>query len=434
MNINPAFDRASLVANLNNILEMPTLTVSTQMPFDLAEFLEKNYELMIKQQDDPELHNLLYKLRERVVKEFRNEDKKGLTPEGEKLVDKLITISNKVFSPSLEELPDDVMEKILTKVPTRKSEMRLAPETKTPIRNSGLRAAAQASKTLSRQAAAAKRTWATEEIASLKTFNCKTAAEAVDYIIANKLKTANLSDFPDLTDADLNRLIDQCPFLTKLFISSYDVTNEGLKNVGNLFGLETIEVQANALQALDLSKCSKLQHLVLTWCASLVELKLPEQMSERASDLKTIKLEGCQNLNKLPIPANAFNLEKIHCQGCESLMEIEFPTNIPKLQDLFLYGCGVKELRMPANAPELEKIVFAISRYVNKATFPLTAPNLETINLDHNSRMQFLALPDHAPKLSMVQCEGCRSLRADNVVNFANHASVIRGIQPERLS
>ena len=50
-----------------------------------------------------------------------------------------------------------------------------------------------------------------EENLSLSIVGCKTGSEAIDYIIKNKLQSANLSKFCDITDENLKKLIENCP-------------------------------------------------------------------------------------------------------------------------------------------------------------------------------------------------------------------------------
>jgi hypothetical protein len=44
----------------------------------------------------------------------------------------------------------------------------------------------------------AERQWASEELVSLKKYGCKTAKDAIDYVIRNKMTGANLKEFSDL--------------------------------------------------------------------------------------------------------------------------------------------------------------------------------------------------------------------------------------------
>jgi hypothetical protein len=70
-----------------------------------------------------------------------------------------------------------------------------------------------------------KKEWVYQEGISFRNVtNCQTASEAVEFIVKNKLTAANLSEFPDLTDENLNgckqitgdKLADAFKMLTQL--------------------------------------------------------------------------------------------------------------------------------------------------------------------------------------------------------------------------
>ena len=77
---------------------------------------------------------------------------------------------------------------------------------------------------------------------SPKQFGCKTAKEAVQFIIDRKLSCANLTDFPDINEEDLNRLIKNSPSINRLFIKTNiideDKLAEALKSLASLTSLD----------------------------------------------------------------------------------------------------------------------------------------------------------------------------------------------------
>ncbi|MBA2367869.1 MAG: hypothetical protein H0V82_02455 [Candidatus Protochlamydia sp.] len=71
----------------------------------------------------------------------------------------------------------------------------------------------------------------------------------MDFIIKNKLTAANLSEFSDLTDDDLTKLVNECPNLKLLSIKSLKITEDNLA--------ESLE-KLTQLQHLNLSSCNRI--------------------------------------------------------------------------------------------------------------------------------------------------------------------------------
>ncbi len=107
---------------------------------------------------------------------------------------------------------------------------------------------------------------------SLKHVGCKTGSEAINYLIKNKLQRANLSQFYDITDENLNKLIDNCPNLHTLFVHS-DIINE---------------VAFEKLQALKI--------LELDCCTQISEDKLAESLGKLTA-IQRLNLTGCSQLS-----------------------------------------------------------------------------------------------------------------------------------------
>ena len=81
-----------------------------------------------------------------------------------------------------------------------------------------------------------------EENLSLSIVGCKTGSEAINFIIKNKLQSANLSNFSDITDENLKNLNENCPDLHRLILRS---------DIIKAVPFEKLQ----ALQSLDLKDC-----------------------------------------------------------------------------------------------------------------------------------------------------------------------------------
>ncbi|MBA2368308.1 MAG: hypothetical protein H0V82_04705 [Candidatus Protochlamydia sp.] len=121
-----------------------------------------------------------------------------------------------------------------------------------------------------------KKEWVCQQGISLrKVSRCQTANEAVEFIIKNKLTAANLSEYPDLTDSDLEKLVKDCPQLNFLIIKSNEITGDKL---------------ADALKAF-----TKLQHLNLLCCQQIFEGLLVDALKE-LPQLQHLDLSHCQQI------------------------------------------------------------------------------------------------------------------------------------------
>ncbi len=177
-----------------------------------------------------------------------------------------------------------------------------------------------------------------EENISLHIVGCKTGSEAVNYIIKNKLKSANLSKFPDITDEDLKKLIENCPDLHTLFLRSGHIKEVSFEKL-------------QALQSLDLSFCRQLsgdrlaealgkltalKSLDLSWCMQLSRDKLAEALGKLTA-LQSLRLAACRQLSgdKLAEALGKLTgLQSLYLYGCTQLSEDKLTEAFGKLTPL----------------------------------------------------------------------------------------------------
>ena len=127
---------------------------------------------------------------------------------------------------------------------------------------------------------------------------CKTGAEAIDYIIKHKLQSANLSEFSDVTDENLNKLIENCPNLHTLFVQSDKIKEMPFEKLTALQGLDLVVcTQLSGDKLIEaLGKLTALQSLNLGGCTQLSGDKLIEALGKLTA-LQSLNLGGCTQLS-----------------------------------------------------------------------------------------------------------------------------------------
>ncbi len=211
-----------------------------------------------------------------------------------------------------------------------------------------------------------------EKYLSLSIVGCKTGSEAINYIIKNKLQSANLFVFSDLTDEDLNILIENCPDLHTLFLRSDKIKEFPLEKLQALQGLilarckllsgdRLIEAlgKFTALHTLGLEDCTQLsgdklamalgkltalQRLDLEWCMQLSGDRLVEALGKLTA-LQWLSLRGCVQLlgDKLTEALGKLTaLQYLYLTECTQLSGDKLAEALGKLsalQALDLAGC-----------------------------------------------------------------------------------------------
>ena len=203
---------------------------------ELNDFIDKNLRAILQQTDTWEAKNLqanLLALSNKINKEIN-------TPQAHELSFNIMGIALGLLSAEKnnylqEEIPSEVFSVILDNLNPNnlKADIKF------------LKSTERTSKMWRKEIHAHILRRINEENLSLSIVGCKTGSEAIDYIIKNKLQSANLSDFPDITDEDLKKLIENCPDLHTIFLRS-----DRIKEVP----FEKLQ----ALQSLDLRECTQL--------------------------------------------------------------------------------------------------------------------------------------------------------------------------------
>ena len=185
-----------------------------------------------------------------------------------------------------------------------------------------------------------------EENLSPSIVRCKTGAEAIDYIIKHKLQSANLSDFSDVTDENLNKLIENCPNLHTLFVQSDKIKEMPFEKLTALQSLNLAgctQLSGDKL-AEALGKLTALQSLNLWACTELSGDKLIEAL-DKLTALQSLNLGGCMQLSgdKLAEALGKLTaLRSLNLAWCRRLSGdklIEALAKLTALQSLNLIGC-----------------------------------------------------------------------------------------------
>jgi hypothetical protein len=268
----------------------------------IRQFLDRNLRI-IANQKDVSLYNQLMQLSHRIDQKWNN-------TEAHKLSFEIMGIAKGVleFQGTLPRLPDVVWEQILSYLPPQGDHIR--------HRKGGTASGLKdfyPSKTAKDLAKRVEHQWAGEQLVSLKKYGCKTAKEALQYAINNKLTGANFAEFPDLDESDLHVLFEMCPQLNQLSICSQKI--------------QKLPDAANTLQKLDCRFCQNLQ--------SLPPLPLVQDLN----------CSVCRNLQSLPeLP----NVEILCCNRCLYLQSLP---KLPRVQKLFCSFCPRLQ-----NIPDLPEV------------------------------------------------------------------------------
>lgn len=406
----------SLVSEVNRVLSFPTFQEAGATDKHIANFIDNRRHFFIKQTGDRDVHHALHRLRERIAKEFPIESIRRKL-----LISDLIEICNRIFFFDFSLLPQDVILNIF---------QHLAGKRNTPkcrVQLTGLNRVKRVCKQMYLHSQIARKLLLNEQPVSLKKLGFENASQAVDFVIENQLNSANFEELWDLNDNDLKRLIDNCPYLTRLIINSDNITAESIGKIGHLKGLKELSVKGKHVTILDLAHMTNLEWLTCADCANLTKVSLPKQalklqwidcrgckklvelmMPEHAPELESIDCENCP-ISNLTLSETSQKLRSINCSGCFRMTTLKIPTRAPFLETIDGSGCYVLiDFRMPVHAPKLRSVEFTGCQFP-VLTFPVDTPILRKINCV-NCAFEIVVMPQHAPELYIVTFDECKLL------------------------
>ncbi len=305
---------------------------------ELKDFIDKNLRTILQQTEDSrEAKNLQTKLLDlsnKINKEIN-------TPQAHELSFNIMGIALGLLSDRKnnylqDEIPSDVFSVILNNL----SSNNLATDIKF------LKSTERTSKEWLKEVNAHILRRINEENLPLSFVGCKTASEAINYIIKNKLQSANLSHFPYITDGDLKKLIENCPDLHTLFlrfIKINEVPFEKLPALQSLNLRQCVQLSEDKL-AEALSKLTSLKNLNLSGCEQLSGNKLAEALGKLTA-LQSLDLGWCTQLSGdtlIEVLGKLTALKSLDLAGCKQLSEDKLTEALGKLaalNSLALGGC-----------------------------------------------------------------------------------------------
>ncbi len=326
---------------------------------------------------------------------FRKDDLTSIPVEVQKDEMKIINVAESAFSTSneLPQLPEEVWEKIYSHIPPRKFDI--------PYEKGGVQSGLETihlSNQFSWIANKEEKEWASEQLVSLKKYKCKNAKEAVQHAIDHNLTGANLIEFPDLEESDIEELFKKCPNLNQLMIKSDKIRN--------------LPPQSSSLIRLDCRECSNLQSLpelpnvqVLdcSYCSTLQSLPA----------LPNVQTLNCRNLHNLQSLPELPNVRELDCRNSRNLKSLPA---LPKVQVLTCSWCI--NLQNLSELPNVQKLNCMQS--YNLQGLP-ELPNVR--ELDCSECYSLHSLPE-LPKVQVVNCMRCPNLQ--NLPKLPKGANISR--------
>lgn len=430
---------------LNRILKKNTLKDEKITESDLRSFINNNRHLISGQNDDRALQINLGKLANRIKKQFIADDGKT-TKTGMALADKILFLAGFLFKTTIKDMPPELLEKILldaTPLPQRGlgghyARIHQPGNLKTVTR--------PISKQFRKAGLELKKKWISKEGVSLKNLGCKTAIEAIDYVIKHELKGANLEDFRDLDDSHIERLINSRPNLELLFISSNKITQASADKISTLVGLKDLIVANSAITDLNLENNTALFQVSCNRNPLLTKFILPKvanslrglhctdnpnlaqfNFPDEAKSLRGLYFNSNGKVTQLTLPNEANALVAVECHDNASLIQFTLPR---EMQNLFQLGCKENRSLVSLTLPDKANSLTQISIYstaLAKVALPSEARALVNVFLSENRALTQLTLPNEVSKaLRWVSIVSSPQLTNENISNFEQFQSKVR--------
>lgn len=299
---------------------------------NLDRFIKDFKKLIIEQTDiastAQKLQTSLFDLSRRISKE-----RKCDTREGRTLAFDVTCLAMGIFSsakPDWKELSRDTLQLIfaenLEKIPQ--------PQDSPKLITSGLENYKLVSKEWNHNAEIVKKKWFEQGRLSMKLiYGCKTGKEAIQCIIEKGLLSANLDDFWDITNADLDELMKKCPNLNQIILVTNTITDFSINKLKTLKILIIWSIDIKGTELLEsLKTLSQLTNLTLLHCKHIQGDKLSETL-QNLPQLTTlilfdltigdVLLETIKTLTKLTHLGFPFCKMIPWNEGIEAISELE---------------------------------------------------------------------------------------------------------------
>ncbi len=328
------------INNINNTIEgyLKDENFDRTRTFELNNFIDKNLRRILQQTNTSEAKDLqanLLALSNKINKEID-------TPQAHKLSFDIMGIALGLLSAEKnnylqEDIPSDVFSIILGNLNPNNSARDIR----------YLKSIERTSKMWMTEIEAYVFRKINEEKLSLSKVGCKTDSEAINYIIKNKLQSANLSNFHEITDEDLKKIIENCPHLHTIFLQYSDKLKE--VPFEKLQALQCLDI-AGCLQLSGdklteaLGKLQALQSLNLERCGQLSGDKLAVALGKLTA-LRSLNLVGCRQLSGDKLAETLGQLTALQslefdCGQLSADKLVEALGKLTALQSLDIAGCN----------------------------------------------------------------------------------------------
>ena len=291
------------------------------------------------------------------------------------------------------------------------------------------------SKQLNKNVLNVNKNWINEDEICLKTEGCKTAKEAVQYIIDHNLTTANLLNFRDLDDEDLEELSKNCPKIKKLLIHPRLVSCSSLvRAIGNFTDLKSLSLSYFNISGEQLVEIAKmhpyLNHLDIYKCDKISDDKLMEAIQELA-DLKSLRVGGYgSNIKADPIIKIAKmrpHLTSLDIGEISGDQVLEIARLLPDLQ-AFKYGKVSSDLseKIAKRLPNLKNLDFDYHHCMPSADKVMVIagllPDLQSLALEGGriSSVQLIEIARMLPNLSALYLNEFFYISDDQILDIVS--------------
>lgn len=290
--------------------------------------------------------------------------------------------------------------------------------------------------------------WIDDNEVCLRSLGCKNAKEAVQYIIAHRLTTADLLTFPDFDDEDLQELSEYCPQLEKLAIYTPQFSPDKLVQELDKFP-KLINLHLWGWRQLDgpglknmMGKLPKLNSLNLNSCYGISGNELAESL-EMLPELKRLCLVHCPNISGIKLAeaiGTRTNLESLNVTDCFQIrahLLVEAITKLPHINSLVFVGgeeiSGDELVEIAKTHPMLRSLT--VQLYPSNLSFDQFVvalgmlTHLEELRLGDDFFVDGDKLTEALGKLHSLQVlalEGCHQISGDHLVEIAEMHPMLR--------
>ena len=291
------------------------------------------------------------------------------------------------------------------------------------------------SKQLNDNALNVNKNWSEKADIDLKTEGCKTAKEAISYITDHNLTTANLLDFPDLVDEDLEELSQNCPQIKTLIILPKKISCsklvKAMRNFTDLKSLGLSYCHISGEQLVEIAKMHPyLKHLDIHKCDKISDDKLMEAIHE-LTDLKSLRVGGYESNIKadplIKIAKMRPHLTNLDIGTISGDPVLEIARLLPNLQ-VFEYGKVSSDLsiEIAKRLPNLKNLEFSYHHCMPSAdqimVIARLLPNLQSLALEGGriSGVQLIEIASMFPNLRDLYLNDFYSIKDDQILDIVN--------------